>query len=244
VIIVTGLGRSGTSFLALVYRELGFDPGGEWYDDMNAGMEAKPVVDLNSRIIRELGIGYPLRDLPEWVKRGRERLPGPVRRAVQARYEVVPEIRARRPAVRWERFPAVVARLGPRLVEEAAARPVVKDPRFMWTLGVWAAAGAAIEHVLVCLRNIDAVIGSRVRIGGLSADSWNASKNALLLAAGTCLMALHEHDLAHDYVRFPSFLEAPRDLFEAMRFPGPVAWDAFSVAFDRVTDRNRVHDWR
>lgn len=244
MIVLTGLGRSGTSFVALLYRELGFDPGGEWYDDMNAGMEAESVVDLNSMIIRELGIGYPLRELPGWARRGRERLPPALRRALQGRFEVVPEIGARRPAARWERFPAVVERLGAHLVEEAAAREVVKDPRFMWTLGVWAAAGAAIEHVLVCLRNVDAVIGSRVRLGGLSAHSWNASKNALLLAVGMGLMALHEHDLAHAYVRFPSFLEAPRDLFEALRFPRPVAWEAFSEAFGRVADQKRVHDWR
>lgn len=244
MIVVTGLGRSGTSLIALLYRELGFDPGGEWYEHMDAGLENPDVVTLNSRIIRGLGVGYPLRELPGWARGLEERLPGRAAAALRGWFEVTPEIWSRRPAVRWQRFDSVVRGLAPRLVAVARARTVAKDPRFCWTLGTWAAAGAPIDHVLVCLRNVDSVIGSRVRLGDLSPGSWSASRNAMIMAAGMCLTSIHDHGLEHAILRFPAFLDEPRRLYEVMRFPGPVPWETFSDAFDRVTDRGRVHDWR
>lgn len=39
MIFITGLGKSGTSFVAECFRELGFDPGGHFDPKMNAGWE-------------------------------------------------------------------------------------------------------------------------------------------------------------------------------------------------------------
>ena len=44
MVIVTGPGRRSTSFVASVYRELGFDPLGEWRVDANSGFEAPEVL--------------------------------------------------------------------------------------------------------------------------------------------------------------------------------------------------------
>jgi hypothetical protein len=243
VIVVTGVGRSGTSLVALIYRELGFDPGGEWYPRWGAGLEDPRVVELNNRIIRLLGIGIPIRDGPGWIRNpGRSRASA-LGGFVRSRFEAWPEILARKPAVRWERFERTVDRLRDGVVEEARAHQVVKDPRFCWTLAVWAAAGAPLDHVLICHRNVDAMIRSRVRVGHLEPRSWTRTKNAFIQATGMCLAAVNDYDLDYALVRFPRFVEEPRELYEAMRFPEAVSWKRFSAAFGKVADREQVHEW-
>ena len=57
MIVITGPGRSGTSFLARLYQELGFDPivgGGRWHDSFQGGLEDAEVVVLNNEIIDQL----------------------------------------------------------------------------------------------------------------------------------------------------------------------------------------------
>jgi hypothetical protein len=53
MLIITGPGRSGTSVLALFCKEMGFDPGGEWYDSVDAGLENERVVKINDALRRE-----------------------------------------------------------------------------------------------------------------------------------------------------------------------------------------------
>ena len=53
MLIITGPGRSGTSLLAQFCKDLGFDPGGEWYDGVNAGLEYPVVVRINDAILKE-----------------------------------------------------------------------------------------------------------------------------------------------------------------------------------------------
>ena len=58
-----------------------------------------------------------------------------------------------------------------------------------------------------------------------------------------CLAAVNDYDLDYDLVRFPRFVEEPRELYEAMRFPEDVSWKRFSAAFAKVADRAQVHEW-
>jgi hypothetical protein len=58
-----------------------------------------------------------------------------------------------------------------------------------------------------------------------------------------CLAAVNDYDLDHDLVRFPRFVQEPRELYEAMRFPEAVSWKRFSAAFAKVADREQVHEW-
>ena len=48
MIVITGPGRGGTSLIASLYRELGFDQGGEWFDDTNAGSNILPSSSLTT----------------------------------------------------------------------------------------------------------------------------------------------------------------------------------------------------
>ncbi len=43
MILITGLGRSGTSFVAECFNELGYNPGGRFRESINAGWEHPPV---------------------------------------------------------------------------------------------------------------------------------------------------------------------------------------------------------
>lgn len=52
MIIITGLGRCGTSLLAKYLTTLGKVTGGRWVDKYNAGYEDPKFVSINERIIR------------------------------------------------------------------------------------------------------------------------------------------------------------------------------------------------
>jgi hypothetical protein len=56
MLIITGTGRCGTSLLAQLCRELGYDKGigGGWDKSINAGWESRECVEINDRI-NELG---------------------------------------------------------------------------------------------------------------------------------------------------------------------------------------------
>lgn len=53
MIIVTGIGRCGTSFVIKYLKECGLKTGGDkWFDAMNAGYENRQAMDINNRLIR------------------------------------------------------------------------------------------------------------------------------------------------------------------------------------------------
>src|SRR5438105_3051486 len=56
MIVTTGTGGRGTSFVAALYRELGFDPGGVWNTAVDAGLEHPEVVRVNRQMIEDLVI--------------------------------------------------------------------------------------------------------------------------------------------------------------------------------------------
>ncbi|HEX2031443.1 MAG TPA: hypothetical protein VHL78_08595, partial [Actinomycetota bacterium] len=198
------------------------------------------VVVLNEAIMRDLGIGVPTRTLRVGERPLEAALPPSIRDLVRGRFQVIPEFLGRRGVVRWERFDGVVRRYRAAIGEVAASRAVAKDPRFCWTLGVWAAAGAPIDHVLVSLRAIDEVVRSRIALGHLAPGAAAGARNALTYAVGLCLLAAREHRLEHAVVWFPDFLRDPAGLFAAMRFPEPVPRQRFDEAFARVVDPDRA----
>lgn len=54
MLIITGPGRSGTSVLALFCRKLGFEPGGAWYTNIDAGLEDEQIVRMNDEMLHEI----------------------------------------------------------------------------------------------------------------------------------------------------------------------------------------------
>src|SRR4051794_7017681 len=128
VIVITGPGRSGTSVLARLYQELGFDPGGNWIPDKRAGLEHGDFWRLNNKLAAAAGF-----TMPHSRKRDSSR-PAKVR------------------MVKWDRVDGVVAEHAETMVRLARENAVVKDPRFQWTLPLWLRAGAQIDFVVITVR--------------------------------------------------------------------------------------------
>src|SRR5918996_1807738 len=254
MIVITGPGRSGTSLVAQIYRDLGVDPGGVWNPAARAGFEDREIVRANRMIIRELGIrgsGRRFGFLPD------ERFPSPVKTFAKS---MLPEQRQRQlrsilrhppwrsrhvmDVIRWDRFGGVVERHGARLRELAAARPVSKDPSFCWTLAVWCAAEAPIDHVVIAIRSLDAMAQSRVSQDWLSPRSLGAIKNWFAYGFGLLMSAVYDHRLSYGIARFPDFLRDPEQLYRALRFPGHVSYDRFLEVFRQHVKPDFVHDQR
>src|SRR4051794_29269291 len=142
MIVITGPGRSGTSVLAQVYKELGFDPGGVWIERTSAGLEDPRFYSLNNRLAAQLGMTM-LKRLPQAAAAG------------------AGEKVSFQPAD-WELLDGVVEHNREAILGLARETDVVKDPRFSWLLPVWIAAGAPIDHVVITTRDINAMVASRL----------------------------------------------------------------------------------
>jgi len=222
--------------------------------EKNAGYEAPDIFRQNHRVIRDLGLSIlasrtvneavrrllsdpddpPRGKLSWWLSNTIERV---ALRCLGRRAEPLE-------LVPWERFEGVVEAHRAVLVEMSRRFQVVKDPAFCWTLGVWAASGAQIDHVLVCVRNFDAMLESHFAAGNLLFRSRSTAKNSFIYGLGLCMMAIHDHRLPHSVVRFPDFLDDPATLYEAVRFPAPVSYDRFLVALSKTASSELIHDRR
>jgi hypothetical protein len=206
------------------------------------GIEAREVAQPGGE---PRGLGpAPLRALvPRTVRRaGRERVEALAERLRRRARGAIGGGRQPR-TVRWSALDDVVARHRTTIRELAEGRTLAKDPRFTWTLGVWAAAGAPIDHVLVCVRELGASIESRVSAGHIPPGAQAGARDAFVYGLGLCFGAIHDHHLDHGVAHFPELVDDPNHLFATMRFPEPVTAESFRAAFERVTDRRLVHDW-
>lgn len=223
MIVITGPGRSGTSALGLLYKELGFDPGGNWIPEYRAGLEHGDFWKFNNKLAAELGATmlHPpkkLRDAPPTAGKSRVRL------------------------AHWDRLPEVVATHAETMRKLAADNPVVKDPRFLFTLPLWLAAGAAIEHVVITFRAMGDVVASR-QAAGQSEFNEVELRNSLTYGLGIITESVLSTGQSHAFIRFPDFLSDLNGLYDALRFPEPIARDRFDAAAKAVFDHDQVHDW-
>jgi hypothetical protein len=245
MIVITGPGRSGTSIVTRIYVELGFDPGGRWVDDINGGLEALDIVELNDAVIDGLGVSYlgaPGGRMQRVRRAGKKLVPARARDPLSRVVHKTPMGSLSAPGlVQWDRMDAVVQRLGPRLREMAADRSIAKDPRFLWTLPAWVASGAAIEHVTFCIRTLDEAISSRLDANHLRFRSRSAAKNSFAYGVGLGLTTAVDARLSYAFARFPDFVTDPAALYAALRFPAPVSERDFRAAFGRVVRPDLVH---
>lgn len=243
MIVLTGPGRGGTSLLAGLYRELGFDPGGSWSDDFNGGYEDVEVVALNQQILAGLGFRVlgSRGDVPAPVRLTlKPFLPAPVRRRLRE------AVRRRRPQaaldhITWSAVPAIVDSLGERLTVVAGTRDVVKDPRFCLTLPVWLTAGAAVEHVVASVRPSRESARSREASGWSGFENGDLLRTAAVLEIGCLYDALVTYGLPHTLLRFPDWAEDPERLAAELPFPQPVPAGAVAAALERLHRPELVH---
>jgi len=251
VIVITGPGRSGTTFLAMLYRELGFDPGGRWNPLVNAGMEAKQFSAFNNELAAALGtVGSPQKGTRSLLslKRVSAFSAGRFPALVHARVDsVLGSLRYHRNAadvMDWTKLDAVVDRYGEAMRELSASTQVVKDPRFCWTLHAWLASGASIDSLVLAIRPLEAMAESRVRAGMIPVWARTWAMNNFAYGIGLAMAATNEYRVPVEVLRFPDFLDQPRELYDRLPLPEERSWSDFSEAFAKCRDPSLVHDWR
>ena len=251
MIVITGPGRSGTSFLARLYRELGFDPGGRWEPAVTAGLEAGDVVQMNLALAEELGVsirerrgGRVLGFLGTVVRRSDGRLPPRLRRPLAAAVDALRYRKVGPDLMRWDAVAGVAERHGEELRALAKQRTVVKDPRFCWTLRAWLGADAPIEALVLTIRPLDAMADSRVRVRMYSTRARDWGKHNYCYGLGLVLTAAAEYRVPVVTLRFPDFLDDAEELYRTLPLPEERSWAEFSRAFAAVYDPGLVHDSR
>jgi hypothetical protein len=240
--------------IAQICKELGVDPGGVWNPAARAGFEDQEIVQMNRTIVRELGIRssgrrfgfFPDERIPLPAKAiARSLISEAQRRQVRSLLRDPPWRSDHRMQVtRWDRFEELAARHAPRLRALAGKRSASKDPTFCWTLAVWCAAGAPIDHVVITIRSLDAMAQSRVSQEWLSHRSLGGIKNWFAYGFGLLMSAVFDYRLSYGITRFPDFLRQPEDLYRAIKFPHPVSYERFLRAFHLHAKPQFVHDQR
>jgi hypothetical protein len=251
MIVITGPGRSGTSLLARLYRELGFDPGGHWEPAVNAGFEDREVVAMNLELAEAMGVsirerrgGRTLGALGKLVRASDGRVSPSLRRPVVSAVDSLRYSRSTPDLMDWSSVPDVAARYGAKLRSMAASRPVVKDPRFCFTLRAWLASGAAIEAVVFTIRPLDAMADSRVRVGMYRQRARDWARHNYAYGTGLLLTATAEYRLPVSMLRYPDFLDDHDALYASLPMPEPRSREEFGRAFSSVYDPDLVHDGR
>lgn len=251
MIVITGPGRSGTSVLATLYKELGFEPGGRWEPTVSAGLEAYEVRAMNLRLAEELGVsirerrgGRCLQAISNAVGEVRRRLPLPLRPPLAGAVDRLRYARVSPDLMQWDRLPAVVERHGEELCSMAKERQVVKDPRFCLTLRAWLASGAPVECIVLTLRPLDAMADSRVRVRMYTRRARDWGKHNYCYGMGLLLTAAAEYRIPVVTLRFPDFLDDPDQLHRSLPWPEPVSRERFEEAFRATYQPGLVHDVR
>ena len=245
MIVITGPGRAGTSFLAGLYRELGFDPGGTWDETVNAGLEDAEFARLNMEVAAALGVaaapGIGPRRMRWWSRQAR-RLPLRVRRPVDGVIHAVRYRRRTADVMDWGRLDEVVARYGATMRDLAERTVVVKDPRFSWTMPVWLAAGAPVSSLVLALRPLDSMVTSRIRGGWIPEEARSWAVGNFAYGIGLVVSAASQYEVPVHQLRFPQFLDDPEGLFRALPLPEERTWEVFHAAFTGLRDDSLVHE--
>lgn len=237
MIVVTGPGRTGTSLLAKLYRQLGFEPGGSFDPSVRAGLEQRDVRTLNLEVARCLGVSIRERRGGLLVRTADRLIP---KTAVdRMRY-----LRSRPDLMVFDRVDQVAARFGDQMRSLASSWKVVKDPRFCFTLGAWLAAGAPVEAVVFTIRPLDAMADSRVRAGMYEPRARSWARHNYAYGTGLLMTAAAEHRVPVVTLRYPDFTEEPERLYEALPLPEARSWEQFSAAYSSVFDPSLVSDRR
>jgi len=251
MIVVTGPGRAGTTFLALLYRELGFDPGGHWRPQVRAGFEDREFRRLNMAIAADLNLTVEARSGPksllklERLRAERaEHLPDSLNSRLKRWLDAVRYRPTTLETLDWTNFDEVVACYGEQMRALAARTQVVKDTRFNFTLYAWLASGASIDHLVVPLRTLDSMVDSRVRVDMFSPEGRLWWKNNFAYGVGLLITAAYEYKIPLVPLRFPDFLDSPRELYTKLPLPEPRTQEEFERAFAEVYRPSLLHDRR
>jgi hypothetical protein len=131
---------------------------------------------------------------------------------------------------------------------------IVKNPDFCGTLPALLATGRfKVDHVLVPVRELDAVAQSRIRVGGANGNVPGglvgtadpaAQKGVMAESFHRLMYTLTENDIPHTLLHFPRIVRDPEYTFSKLRFLAPeIDGSAFHAAFQKVARPKLVHEF-
>lgn len=226
MLVITGAGRTGTSVLAAIAKDLGHDVGGKWKAHVRAGLEESRAVCLNNCLMESLKIDGPFGEPFRPVSLAMRVLPNvmpwfSVGKRAAGKLGSMEFLRRRRPRrPRWEYMETAVERFGEDLRKYAQSRAVVKDPSFLWTLPIWLRAGARIEHVIVTMRNVEMIRESRQGAGLSQGLSDAGFRESIAMGYGETWLALElTSKTTYSVLKFPDFLHDPGLMYRSLGMP-------------------------
>lgn len=123
----------------------------------------------------------------------------------------------------------------------AAEQLVVKDPAFCFTLPVWIAAGASLDHVVATVRPAADSARSRLAAGLAGYANEDVMRSAIALELGVLWDTLLQGDVPFSVLPFPAWTRDGGDLVKALPFPNRVAPDTLKETLNRLSDTRLVH---
>lgn len=219
MIIITGAGRSGTSFIAYLLMRLGFDlgctePKMEWISDppFFGGGEDNCAVQINEKIHDFLVSSEPA---PRRAMYERGLNLGCLEDAVVAVKEEILH------------FPHMI----------------VKDPRFCITLETWILAGRAIDLIIDCQRDVFSCAKSMKRTKK-HPGSLKEIVSSILVQRGYLEYVIQKHKVRRKIFNFPEMIDDPESLkilFTDEEFFSSISWKQVLMQYSKLADRKLIH---
>lgn len=229
MIVITGLGHSGTRAIAEIYHELGFGPGHVKDYELEESFDCPRLGAGLLGIVKDLGV----------YESGR----GVLIHNVVKRLGPYPRI------INWKQLDKVTEEWKVWIRGIERDLDVVKDGKFCEALRIFQRAGVRLDHVIVVYRNIDQVILSKYKGSGsvtkheFSKKDFEWIRNNSIYRLGSLWETILEYKIPYSIVRSHSFYD-PLILFKQLEFPKKVEWSDFRSVFDKIVDPDKIHNWK
>lgn len=222
MLIITGLGRCGTSLVAKWFQMMGYNLGNgvAWHDSINAGLELGSVYQLNIEM-------YDV-----FIARGKEI---DLKQVCVRRY--------------WKgkTFEEAINSVD-KDEKQGGYVPVVKDPRFTWhpkLIEAWAKCRQDLK-LLILHRDVHRIMNSRLALAEESYDPKpGRMKDINMFKVDFCdfLTEVMLLDLPYELLLYPRFCLKPFRLFNAVtrlyEGQGPTQKD-MQLCWDRIFDPSKL----
>lgn len=211
-ILITGGVGSGTTFIARMFQELGFDLGDSTHMENKRNKEGDQVRGVEHDPLLKL--------VSEW------------------NWRLMPIISPKEVSHMSRNSPLVLRLDDPEFAKTQrddvkkvsdGLPNVVKQPLMARYLGLWILAGGKIpDYVVVCMRDTYDQARSNVRDGFASENVFHDRQDTLT-NYGMLWETLHRYDIKHDVVEFP------RCVRDSGYLCGTINWDSLGMDFVKVT---------